>query len=64
MNQFPMSSFTVGLAIIGGILLAVLVAWNTWSTRRNTPRQPLAPATPADPQEPDRSLGRGQCRGV
>jgi hypothetical protein len=52
MNQFPMSSFTVGLAIIGGILLAVLVAWNTWSTRRNTPRQPLAPATPADPQEP------------
>ena len=34
-----MSSFTVGLAIIGGLLLAALVAWNAWTTRRNTPRQ-------------------------
>jgi hypothetical protein len=34
-----MSSFTVGLAVIGGLLLAVLVGWNTWTTRRNTPRQ-------------------------
>jgi hypothetical protein len=40
-----MSSFTLGLAVIGGLLLAVLVGWNTWITRRNTPRQPeLAPA--------------------
>ena len=37
-----MSGFTVGLAVIGGLLLAVLVAWNTWTTRRNTPRQPEA----------------------
>ncbi len=37
-----MSSFTVGLAVIGGLLLAALVAWNTWTTRRNTPRQPEA----------------------
>lgn len=45
-----MSSFTVGLAIIGGLLLAVLVAWNTWTTRRNTPRQPeAAPAAPPRP---------------
>jgi hypothetical protein len=35
-----MSSFTVGLAILGGLLLAALVAWNAWTTRRNTPRQP------------------------
>lgn len=35
-----MSSFTVGLAVLGGLLLAVLVAWNTWTARRNTPRQP------------------------
>ena len=34
-----MSSFTVGLAVLGGLLLAVLVGWNTWTTRRNTPRQ-------------------------
>jgi hypothetical protein len=34
------SGFTVGLAIIGGLVLAVLVAWNAWTTRRNTPRQP------------------------
>jgi hypothetical protein len=51
-----MSGFTVGLAIIGGLLLAAIVAWNAWSTRRNIPRQPeLAPAagpvTPLDKQE-------------
>jgi hypothetical protein len=41
-----MSGFTVGLAIIGGLLLAAIVAWNAWTTRRNTPRQPeLAAAT-------------------
>ncbi|MDB5854770.1 MAG: hypothetical protein JWR22_2811, partial [Herminiimonas sp.] len=47
MNQFPMSSFTIGLAIIGAVLLAVLVAWNAWISRRNTPRQaqPAPPAT-------------------
>jgi hypothetical protein len=37
-----MSSFTVGLAILGGLLLAALVAWNAWTSRRNTPRQPEA----------------------
>jgi hypothetical protein len=42
-----MSGFTVGLAIIGGLLLAAIVAWNAWTTRRNTPRQPeLAAAGP------------------
>jgi hypothetical protein len=35
-----MSGFTVGLAILGGIVLAFLVAWNAWTTRRNAPRQP------------------------
>jgi hypothetical protein len=34
-----MSGFTVGLAILGGLVLALLVAWNAWSTRRNAPRQ-------------------------
>ena len=61
MDKFPLSSFTLGLAIIGGLVLAVLVAWNTWNSRRNTPRQAqpdsAAPASaPGDPlaerQEP------------
>jgi hypothetical protein len=37
-----MSSFTIGLAIIGGLLLALLVAYNAWTARRNAPRQPEA----------------------
>ena len=41
-----MSSFTVGLAVLGGLLLASLVAWNAWTTRRNTPRQPEATVVP------------------
>jgi hypothetical protein len=36
-----MSSFTIGLGILGGSVLAVLVGWNAWTTRRNTPRQPV-----------------------
>ena len=41
-----MSGFTVGLAILGGLVLALLVAWNAWSTRRNAPLR-LASCTPA-----------------
>ena len=37
-----MSGFTVGLAILGGLVLAFLVAWNAWTNRRNAPRQPEA----------------------
>ncbi|MDB5898186.1 MAG: hypothetical protein JWP22_2597 [Ramlibacter sp.] len=49
-----MSAFAIGLAIIGGLLLALLVAWNAWTTRRNTPRQPEAPAaSELSPQRPD-----------
>ena len=53
MNAFPLSSFTLGLAIIGGLLLAALIAWNTWMTRRNAPRQ-ARPAGP--PQTPGGDL--------
>ena len=51
MKDFPLTSFTLGLVIIGGLLLALLVAWNVWTTRRNTPRQakPAAPGTNTDP---------------
>jgi hypothetical protein len=38
-----MSGFTVGLAILGGLILAALVAYNTWTTRRNTPKQAEGP---------------------
>ena len=43
-----MSSFSVGVAILGALVLALLVAYNAWTSRRNTPRQPVA-AAPAGP---------------
>ncbi|AEG93188.1 cell division protein ZipA C-terminal FtsZ-binding domain-containing protein [Ramlibacter tataouinensis] len=50
-----MSGFTLGIVILGGLLLALLVAWNAWTTRRNTPRQPehstIAPTQPMEPHE-------------
>lgn len=42
-----MSGFTLGLVILGGLVLAVLVAWNAWTTRRSTPLQAQA-APPVD----------------
>ena len=63
-----MSGFTLGLAILGGLVLAALVAYNTWTARRHAPRQPedlpgAAPAERVDPAlrtdpvlEPDDSL--------
>jgi len=53
-----MSSFTIGLAILGGLVLAVLVAWNAWTTRKLAPRQAEVtvakgePGPPAEPIEP------------
>jgi len=44
-----MSGFTIGLAILGGLVLAGLVAWNAWASRRNAPRQPEAPAERKEP---------------
>lgn len=47
-----MSGFTIGLAILGGLVLAAIVAWNAWTTRRNTPRQAeLAVATVPMPMD-------------
>ncbi len=34
-----MNDLTVQLAVLGGGVLAAVVAWNAWTTRRNTPRQ-------------------------
>jgi hypothetical protein len=44
-----MSSFTIGLAVIGGLLLALLVAYNAWTARKNAPRQPDAIVATAPP---------------
>src|SRR5204863_5163847 len=40
-----MSGFTLGVALLGGLVLASLVAYNAWISRRNSPRQPLAAGT-------------------
>ena len=50
-----MSSFSLGLLVLGALVLALLVAYNVWTSRRNTPRQALAvpgAATPLERQEP------------
>lgn len=47
-----MSGFTVGVAVLGGLVLASLVAYNAWTSRRNSPRQPDAPVAAAEPVEP------------
>jgi hypothetical protein len=49
-----MSGFTVGLAILGGLLLAFVIAWNAWTTRRATPLQPQAPLPTELPPESER----------
>ncbi len=41
----------MGMAALGGVVLAGVVAWNTWTSRKNTPRQAEAPAG-EDPVEP------------
>lgn len=37
-----MSSLTVALSILGGLVLAAVIGYNAWMSRRNTPRQPDA----------------------
>jgi len=50
-----MSNLQIGLAIIGGLVLAAVVAYNAWITRQNAPRTarerpaPLPAADAADP---------------
>lgn len=44
-----MSDFTLGLVILGVLVLVLLVAWNTWSTRRAAPRQPARPDEQVEP---------------
>lgn len=48
-----MSGFTLGLVILGGLVLAALVAWNAWTTRRNMPRQAQAPVVAEAAVQPE-----------
>ena len=36
-----MSTLQLSLAIIGGLVLALIVAYNTWTSRRNAPKRAL-----------------------
>ena len=40
-----MSSLTVALAILGGLVLAAVIGYNAWLSQRNAPRQPEAPVS-------------------
>ena len=53
-----MSSLTVALAILGGLVLAAVVGYNAWMSRRNAPRQPDAPDSGAPEAAPRRSAAR------
>ncbi|MDM0073566.1 cell division protein ZipA C-terminal FtsZ-binding domain-containing protein [Variovorax sp. J2P1-59] len=47
-----MSSLTVALAILGGLVLATVVGYNAWTSHRNAPRQPDA----KDSEPPDSDI--------
>ncbi|MBP6404081.1 MAG: cell division protein FtsZ [Ramlibacter sp.] len=51
-----MSNLTLGLAILGGLVLAAVVAHSAWTSRRNAPKQaePLASAASGAPAEAPR----------
>ena len=35
-----MSTFQISLAVVGGIVLGLIVAYNAWTHRRNEPKRP------------------------
>ena len=43
-----MSSLQMWLAIVGGVVLVVLVAYNTWTSRQNQPKQAEPLVTPEE----------------
>lgn len=45
-----MSSLQIGLAVVGGIVLAAVVAHGAWTSRRNQPRQAEPEALRVEPQ--------------
>jgi hypothetical protein len=57
-----MSSLQLGLAIIGGLVLAAVIAYNTWTSRRNAPRQ--AQPEPVPPGGGAGSNAAGEADGI
>ena len=58
-----MSTLQLSLAIIGGLVLALIVAYNTWTSRRNAPKRALP--TEHDPAaEPAQRLEPGFDTGA
>ena len=61
-----MNTLTVSLAVIGGLVLAAVVAHSAWNTRRNAPRvaepEPVPELPKQDRQEP-RMSGLGAAAG-
>lgn len=57
-----MSTLQIGLAIVGGVVLAGVVAHSTWTSRKNKPRQaePLPNEVAIDPSAP--SVDYGQAK--
>ena len=49
-----MSNLTLGLAILGGLILAAVVAHSAWTSRRNAPKQ----------AEPQAAAGTGDAAGA
>ena len=47
-----MSTLQLSLAIVGGLVLALIVAYNTWTSRRNAPKRALPPDGDNGPAEP------------
>jgi hypothetical protein len=54
------SNLTIGLAILGGLVLAAVVAHSAWSARRNAPRQ--AQAVPDEAPEAAKAASRVEPR--
>ncbi len=44
-----MSNLTIALAVLGGLVLAALIGYDTWLSRRNAPRQPDAESETPEP---------------
>ncbi len=53
-----MSNFTVGLAILGGLVLAAIVAHGAWTSRRNAPRQAAPDEATPPPAAADSTMER------
>ncbi len=50
--NYPMSTLQISLAIVGGLVLAGVVAHSAWSARKNTPRQAEPDSVTPSPTEP------------